>query len=140
MKNDISAGQDKMKNDVQEQIKNDSGIHDKVSTDMSDIRADQAEFEEWMIDALNMQLKGITAMVQQEIKRICEVNSELRHVTRHRNISSRPGSHAAGVQVPVRCSGGPDHTRRRKRRDQRGQGETTKVRRIRVLGGVPPPV
>jgi polyhydroxyalkanoate synthesis regulator phasin len=92
------ARQDNMKNDIQEQIKNDdSAIHDKICTDISDIRSDitaksfgQAEFEERMTDTLHKQIKNAGTMVEQQTKKLCEeFKSELQETRQNIGVTRR---------------------------------------------------
>jgi hypothetical protein len=97
--------------DIKGKIKNDiSGIHDKISADISDNRADisaindgQAKFKERIMDTLHKQLKGVTAMVQQETLKLREeVNSELQITRRDILEATRRDLQAAHRELEMR--------------------------------------
>jgi hypothetical protein len=89
--NKFSASQEGMKNDIQEELKNNmlrigadqeevknniqgniSDIQDKIRADISAIRSGQAEFEEIITDKLDKQLKGVGTTVEQQTPKLHE--------------------------------------------------------------------
>jgi uncharacterized phage infection (PIP) family protein YhgE len=59
----ISATQEQLKNDLQDEI---SAIKEDLRSELSDLRAGQTELEERVADKLDKQLKGVTSMVEQQ--------------------------------------------------------------------------
>jgi hypothetical protein len=65
METKTSPNQKKMKNDIQEQVRN----------DISAIRYSHVEFEEKIMDKLDKHLKGIVTVAEQQTQKLCKVFS-----------------------------------------------------------------